>query len=112
MFFAAGPLEQAIIAKSMGWDVPDGRAGMVGFGSYDLTVATLEDWLATHDYVCGTRFTMADVYVGSAVDWGLAFGTLPDRPAFAAYAERLRARDAYRAAKAKDNAAIAEKQNG
>jgi glutathione S-transferase len=35
------------------------------------------------------------------------FGTLPDRPAFSAYAERLRARPAYIRAKAIDNALIA-----
>jgi glutathione S-transferase len=51
---------------------------------------------------------MADVYVGSQVDWGLTFGTIPPRPAFAAYAERLQARDAYKAAKAIDNQLIQE----
>ena len=50
---------------------------------------------------------MADVYVGSQVDWGLAFGTMPDRPAFQAYAGRLRARPAYAEAKAIDNELIA-----
>ena len=110
LFFAAGPLEQAITARAMGWEVPEGREGMAGFGSYERTVDTLEWWLANHDFVCGERFTMADVYVGSAVDWGLVFGTLPDRPAFAAYAERFRARDAYRAAKDADNALIAQAQ--
>ncbi len=112
LFFAAGPLEQAITARSMGWEVPEGRAMMAGFGHYDLTMDTLEWWLSDHDYVCGDRFTMADVYVGSAVDWGMAFGTMPERPAFSAYAERMRARDAYRAAKEIDNAKIAEAQDG
>lgn len=112
LFFASGPVEQAVLAKALGWIVPEGREGMVGFGSFDLTVDTLEWWLKDHDHVCGNRFTMADVYVGSTVDWGLSFGTLPERPAFAAYADRIRAREAYRTAKAMDNALIAEKQNG
>ena len=56
----------------------------------------------------GDRFTMADVYVGSAVDWGLVFKTMPERPALLSYAERIRARDAYREAKAIDNALIEE----
>jgi glutathione S-transferase len=51
---------------------------------------------------------MADVYVGSAVDWGLNFGILPPREAFVAYAERMQARPRYKAAKAVDNALIAE----
>ena len=44
------------------------------------------------------------------VDWGMLFGTIPERPAFQAYAERLRAREGYRAAKAIDGALIEEMQ--
>jgi glutathione S-transferase len=106
MFFAAGPVEQAVVARAMGWEVPEGREGMVGFGSFDRTMDTLDQHLSANAYVCGDRFTMADVYVGSQVDWGLAFGSIPTRPAFEVYAERLRARDGYKAAKAIDNALI------
>ena len=108
LFFAAGPLEQAIVAQAMGWQVPEGKSGMAGFGSYDLTVDCLEKALSNSDYICGSRFTMADVYVGSQVDWGLSFKSLPERGAFVAYAERLRARDAYKSAKAIDMALIEE----
>ena len=108
MFFAAGPVEQAIVAKSMGWGVPEGREGMVGFGSLGRVLDTLEAHLGAGEWVCGERFTMADVYVGSQVDWGLAFGTMPARPAFEAYAARFRARDGYKAAKAIDNQLIEE----
>jgi glutathione S-transferase len=82
----------------------------VGFGSYDRTIDTLAGWFAGRDYVCGPRFTMADVYVGSAVDWGMQFGTIPQRDGLAAYAERVRGREAYHAGKAIDNALIAEIQ--
>jgi glutathione S-transferase len=108
MFFAAGPLEQAVITKAMGWTVPDDRQGMVGFGSFERTLDTLEAHLDGREWVCGDRFTMADVYIGSQVDWGLTFGTIPPRPAFAAYAERLQAREAYKEAKAIDHALIQE----
>jgi glutathione S-transferase len=53
---------------------------------------------------------MADVYVGSAIDWGLMIKSIPDRDSFKAYAERVRARDGYQAAKAIDTALIAEMQ--
>lgn len=102
LFFAAGPVEQAITARAMGWTVPADREVMAGFGSYDRTVDALEAMLEGRDHVCGARFTMADVYVGSQVDWGLAFGSLPSRPALERYAERLREREAYKAAKAID----------
>ncbi|HOB12879.1 MAG TPA: glutathione S-transferase family protein [Novosphingobium sp.] len=103
LFFAAGPVEQAVVARSMGWEVPPERQGMVGFGSYERVIDTLDAHLADRAFVCGARFTMADVYVGSQVDWGLTFGSIPPRPAFVAYAERLQARPAYKAAKAIDN---------
>lgn len=103
-FFAAGPVEQAIVAHSFKWD--DGLdalgRGRVGFGSYELTVDVLAGMLAERPYVCGDRFTAADIYVGAQVDWGLIFGMLPDREEFRAYAERFRGRDAYKAAKAID----------
>lgn len=109
LFFAAGPVEQAVTAQSMGWR-PEGpqKEGMAGFGSFERTVETLAKMLAGRDYVCGTRFTMADVYVGSQVDWGLQFKTLPERDAFTAYAGRLRRREAYRAAKDIDDRLMAE----
>ena len=108
LFFAAGPVEQAVVARSMGWEVPAERQGMVGFGSYDRVLDTLEAHLTGRDFVCGARFTAADVYVGSQVDWGLTFGSIPPRPAFVAYAERLQARPAYKAAKGIDAALIEE----
>ena len=42
MFFAAGPVEQAIVGRSMGWEVPEGREGMVGFGSFERVLDTLD----------------------------------------------------------------------
>jgi len=110
LLFAAGPLEQAIVARSMGWDVPPDKEGMAGFGNYDRTVDALDGWLGAHEYVCGGRFTMADVYVGSAVDWGLQFGSLPSRASFEAYAGRFRQRPGYQAGKAIDGQLIAEMQ--
>lgn len=110
LIFAAGPLEQAVLARAMGWEVPPEREGMAGFGSYDRTIDALDGWLSGRPYVCGDRFTMADVYVGSQVGWGLAFGSLPRRPSFAAYDERLSKRDARTAARAVDDALIAAAQ--
>lgn len=110
LFFAAGPLEQAVVAKAMGWEVPEGKSGMAGFGSLELTVDTLDAWLSANDYVCGSRFTMADTYVGSQFIWGLRFGSIPERPSFRAYVERCTARPAYREGLAIDEQLIREAQ--
>lgn len=108
MFFAAGPAEQAITNKSMGWEPVDDQQMMVGFGNYDAVVSALDGHFAKHDFVCGDRFTMSDVYVGSQVDWGVNFNTLPKTDAFMAYVERISARDAYKASKEIDGKLIAE----
>ncbi|MBX7513189.1 glutathione S-transferase family protein [Qipengyuania sp. GH38] len=103
LFFASGPVEQAVMARTMGWEVDDPQKQMMtGFGSYERAVDTLETLLADREFVCGNRFTMADVYVGSQVDWGIQFGTLPKRRVFEDYANRLRQRPAYEEAKAID----------
>jgi glutathione S-transferase len=110
MFFAAGPLESAITNRYMKWEPTSEQEMMAGYGNYDKAVAALQGALSGRDYITGNRFTAADIYVGSQVDWGLQFGSLPSNPAFEAYAARLRARDAYKAAKAIDGALIAEAQ--
>ena len=106
LFFAAGPLEQAGVARSMGWEVPEGKSGMAGFGSLDLTLDNLDAWFSANDYVCGKRFTMADTYVGSQFIWGLRFGSIPERPSFRAYVERCTARPRYQQGLAVDAALI------
>lgn len=107
MFFAAGPLEHAITNRSLGAST-EGKERMAGYGSYEVTVDTLERAVAAHPYIAGERFTAADVYVGSHVMWGLRFGTLPKREAFEEYAGRLAEREAYRRAGGKDDAAMAD----
>lgn len=96
MFFAAGPLESAVVAKSLGWEVPEGRNAMVGFGSYADVINALETALAPGPFICGDQFTAADVYVGSSLGWGLMFGTIEKRPAFVAYVDRFNQRPAAR----------------
>ena len=110
LFYAAGPLEQAVTNHVAKWDPSPEQSRMFGYGNYDTAVSALEQHLAGRNYVTGDRFTAADVYVGSAVMWGTQFGTLPARDSFTAYAERLAGREAYQRAKGIDTALIAEIQ--
>lgn len=111
LFFAAGPLEAAITNRSMGFEVPPDKTMMAGYGHYDHVVDNLTQHFASSHYVCGDRFTMADVYVGAQVVWGLQFGTLPARDVLNAYADRLTQRAPYQQAKAIDTALIAASQS-
>ena len=110
LFFAAGPVEQAVTNHANGWDPAPERGRMFGYGSYDRTMETLAAHLEKNEYVCGDRFTAADVYVGSQVLWGTQFGTMPKLPVFETYGARLSKRDAYQRGKEIDGKLIAEMQ--
>ncbi|KTT74084.1 glutathione S-transferase family protein [Sphingomonas endophytica] len=110
MFFTAGPLEGAMIDRVLGVEVPVGRQGMVGYGSFAQAVDAIELGVAAHDYIAGDRFTAADVYVGSAIGWFTQFGLLEKRETFMAYLDRLHERPAWQRAVAIDDALLAEQE--
>ncbi|MEM8551204.1 MAG: glutathione S-transferase family protein [Pseudomonadota bacterium] len=107
LFFGAGPVEAAVTATDLKIEVPAQKVGSVGYGSPELTFATIERMVEQRPYVAGDSFTAADVYFGAQVIWGLMFKLMPARPALEAYAARLTAREAYRRASELDDAAAA-----
>ena len=104
MFFAAGPMEAAVTAKSLGLLAPEDKQAMAGYGTFDHVVDALERAVGGDGFVCGDQFTAADVYVGSQIQWGLMFKSLPDRPALVDYAARIGGRPAAVRANALDDA--------
>lgn len=66
-------------------------------------VVVTEAAASASPWLLGDRFSAADVYVGSEVDFGLGFKSIPERPAFTAWVERLRGREAYRRARELDD---------
>ncbi|WP_114952552.1 glutathione S-transferase family protein [Sphingosinicella terrae] len=94
LFFAAGPLEAAVTAKSMGLLAPADKAAMAGYGTYEATIDALETALKPGPYICGDQFTAADLYVGAHIGWGMQFGTIEKRPVFEDYHARLASRPA------------------
>jgi glutathione S-transferase len=110
LFYAAGPVEQAVTNHYAKWDPSPEQQRMFGYGTYDRVVAVLDELLSRSEYVCGDRFTAADVYLGSAIMWGTMFGTLPKRDSFVRYGERLMGREAHKRASALDDEAQAQLQ--
>ena len=106
LFFAAGPVEQAVLHRSMGVEPDEKQRRMAGYGSFDKLVEVMKDTVAAREWIAGDRFTAADVYFGSQIAWGTMFGTLPRLDAFTAYVERLVARPAYKRAAALDDQAM------
>jgi glutathione S-transferase len=111
MFYAAGPAEAAVSNQAMGWVPTPERERMFGYGNFDKVVAVLDELFSLRDYVCGDRFTAADVYVGSQIMFPLQFGMLPERESFIRYRDRLQSREAYKRANDIDERLIAEMQS-
>lgn len=110
LFFAAGPIEAAASNKALGFVVPQGREGMMGYGTTDRVMAVLEQAVSAAEYLVGNTFTAADLYVGSQIGFGLMFGTIEKRPAFLQYWQRLSARPAAVRAREKDDALMAQQK--
>ena len=89
-------------------EIPDEQKVMVGYGSWQDVVGALEKAVSASEWIAGDSFSAADVYAGAQIDWPLQFGMIEPTPALTAYVERLRARDAYKRAKAIDAALVEE----
>lgn len=94
LFFGAGPIEQAVGARAMGWEAPPEREMMLGYGNISTVFDTLEQALKGRDYLVGDSFTAADLYIASHLGWGMQFGTIDKRPVFEAYVQRMDSRPA------------------
>lgn len=104
LFYAAGPIEAAVVDKALGVVVPDDKKAMVGYGCFDDVISTMEAALSGGKYLLGENFSAADVYFGAQILWGLQFGSIPARPLFEKYAQSLKERPAaIRAAKIDDD---------
>ena len=110
MFFAAGPVEAATSNKALNFVVPPGRERMIGYGTYEQTINALEGAVSKGKYLLGDNFSAADVYVGSAVGFGMMFGTMEKRPALEQYWQRVSARPACLRAKELDDALVAQQK--
>jgi glutathione S-transferase len=110
MFYGAGPIEAMASNHALGVHVPDEKRGMVGYGSREQVIETLDKVLQDRDYLAGDHFTAADLYVGAQIGWGLQFGTIEKRPSFETYVGRILSRPAAQRAKEIDDGLIAQQQ--
>lgn len=112
LFFAAGPVEAAVLVKALGAEVPPERRGMAGFGSMAETLDAIEGAVSQGEYLAGGRFSAADLYLGAHLGWGMGFGTIEKRPAFERYWDRLKTRPAAIRAAEIDDALVAAQNEG
>jgi glutathione S-transferase len=108
LFFAAGPVEAAVTNKALKVVPNEEQQRFVGYGSFETAIDNLENALRPGPYICGERFTAADLYVGSQIGYGMMFGSIEKRPLFEDYFGRLQARPAAVRARELDDALMAE----
>ena len=96
LFFASGPFESAVTNKTLAVEHDPNKESMLGYGSLSQVLDTLEDTCAQQDFIAGSRFTAADVYVGSQIGFSMMFGSIEKRDAFVDYWSRCSDRVAYR----------------
>lgn len=109
MFFQGNCLEPAMVDHALKRE--PGRRGIMPYGDYETTVDTLEKAIEKGPWFLGERYSAADVYVGSALAWGMQFQLLPGRDTFKRYTERLHERPAYKRALAIDEKITASQKS-
>ena len=85
LFFIAGCAEPAMSNRSVGWDPSDELTRRFGYGSYQLTMDTLEKAVAGKRFIAADHFTAADLFVSSFLNFGMMFKVIEKRPAFETY---------------------------
>lgn len=94
LFFTAGCVEPALVDKTL--QRPAERPQSIGYGTYEDVLHALELALQPGPYILADRFSAADVYVASALAWGMHTKALEPRPSFQRYVAQNAERPAFR----------------
>jgi len=102
MVFYAAAFEPALVDHAAKREPV--RRGMSPYGDYETVIEAVAGMLRPGPWVLGDRFSAADLLWGIALGWTMRFGMVPGRPEFRALTDRVNARPAVQAARAKDEA--------
>ncbi len=92
LFFAAANLEGAFLQKLRSLELD---RGSTGWGSFEQVIEALEKALTPGPWLCGGRFTAADVILGIDLYYGReVMKIVPERPAIDGFLDRCLARPA------------------
>lgn len=112
MDFAHAVLEPMVMAKSMNQLAPADKAVEAGYGTYEDVMKTLNQALATANanggYLCGIRFTTADLYLSNALYFYTQFNLIEKTSAIEQFVNKHTNREAFVKAHAIDEALMAE----
>lgn len=104
LFFCAGPFEAAVLNRLLGFEVPEDKRGMIGYGTLEIALDAIEQALKDRDNLLGDGFTAADLYLAAHLGWHLEQQMIEARPDFVRYAGLHNARPAAKRASEIDDA--------
>ncbi len=73
---------------------------------FQRALKRLSEGLGDQDYLLGDSFSLADIFIGHTLFWGMAFKQPIEAPNVRAYVERLGQRPALKAARSREQAAM------
>jgi glutathione S-transferase len=97
LMFSPTTIEPAMVEKRAGTPPNSFQAG---WGDYDRAMRALEGAMQPGRWLLGDEFTAADLYIASALRFGMQFGMIDKRAAFGEFTARALARPAYERAAA------------
>ena len=104
MVFYGSSFEPAVVDHALKRE--PGNPGMMPYGDYDRTLAIVVEQVRRGPYMLGETFSAADVLWGTALNWTMMFGVVPELPELKAYVERVTTRPAFVAVTARDAAMV------
>jgi glutathione S-transferase len=109
LFFAAGPIELAMTARTFGLEIDDEKALTIGCGHYETITRTLEQAVGQADpWLCGARFSAADLLIASYIGYQVMMKVMAPNPVLDAYVLRAESRPAAKRAHALDGDMVLE----
>jgi glutathione S-transferase len=94
LVYYGSSFEPAIVDKAM--KRAPAPLAMSPYGDFDTMLKTVSDQLQRGPYICGEKFTAADVLWGTAMKWMLDFKLVPDSAEFTTYRDRIISRPAFK----------------
>lgn len=76
----------------------EGNTLQAGWGDMDRAQKALAGAMTPGKWLVGDHFTAADLYIASALRFGMTFGLIDKLPAFEEFTARASAREAFRRA--------------
>ena len=97
LFFAAGPFSAATDNQYLGVSIDAEQKMYMGYGDYaDSYTALIKGLEQANPYLCGTQFTVADIFVGSMLFWQLKMNSIQSHPAIERYVGAVQAHESFK----------------